>query len=515
MTNMRMASGVHARWRLAALLAAGLLLLAAQMALAAEQVRLLAVRVAPVRVAGAPGAEVVLEVSRAISFDAGVQAAPLRLEMVIPGLDDARGRGGGKAVVHGSSPLAGQPTLRRAQGGLVLRLPLKAPALIVDAHAEPKGADGAARLVVRLARTDAATLARLLGVPEARIRQAGNARQGSERLAKRHGAAAPAQPAGPLDKVKAAYRKLVEEAAATPTDIGDLIKALPRSFDEGKATGEKPAPGRATVGAARAKAADAGAASASSPASGGTDGGTGGGSGGGAGSGPAERPVIVVDAGHGGKDPGAMNSRGVKEKDIVLKFAHALRKALQRRGYRVVMTRAGDTFLKLRQRVQVARAHHAALFVSIHVDKFRRGNVKGLGIYTLSEQASDADAAALARMENAADLIGAPEDEIADDKVRDILVDLTQRETNATSHLLATRLVRSLRGVVPLRRNPVRSAAFRVLRAPEIPSLLIELGYITNPRDVRNMLSRAWRRRAAARMASTIDRLLKERLALR
>ena len=416
---------------------------------------------------------IALVTSRAVSFDARVLAAPLRLEMVIPGVSAGRRL---PAMAHA---LVRDVKVRKVKGGVLFTFRLGAPALIAGAHAERAAGARPARLVVTLRRTDAATLAAMLGVPEERLA-----------AARASGARRPAANAGgqrrreDADAVKEAFRRLVEQAAA-PTSIDDLIRAGPVIFESGEKR-EAAASGERKVAGAPADA----------PAAGGGAG-----------------PVIVVDAGHGGRDPGAVDGRGRREKDIVLKYAHALRRALEALGYRVVMTRSGDTFLKLRERSAVARRHHAALFISIHADKFRTRGIGGLGIYTLSERASDEDAAELARMENAADLIGAPDERLEDDAVRDILVELTQRETNANSHLLALRLVRALKGRVRLRRNPVRSAAFRVLRLPEIPSLLIELGYITNPRDVRDMLSAAWRKRTAALMAQTIDRFLKTRLA--
>ena len=479
-------AGGRPSWALAALLALAVALIVwplsfAVPARAAESVALRGLQVND----SAQGARIALLVTRAVSFDARVLAAPLRLEMVVPGVMVKR-----SPRLQAPGVLVKGVRTRSARGGVVLTFPLRVPALIAGAHAERAVAGRPARLVVRLQRTDAATLAAMLGVPESRLRQEPRSPSGvaTEKSRSRPRAA----PGEDADAVKAAFRRLVEQAAAIPATIDDLIRAAPLTFgaaeDDGSDGGDAPATA-AVAGAPSNEPANSQALSS------------------------VAAPVIVVDAGHGGRDPGAVDGKGRKEKDIVLKFAHALRKALIRRGYRVVMTRTGDTFLKLRERSAVARRHHAALFVSIHADKFRKRGVSGLGIYTLSEKASDEDAAELARKENAADLIGAPEPELEDDAVRDILVELTQRETNANSHLLAQRLVRSLKGVVRLRRNPVRSAAFRVLRLPEIPSLLIELGYITNPRDVRDMLSPAWRKKAAARMAETIDRFLKTRLA--
>ncbi len=435
---------------LRALLAICLAALLARPALALE------IRAVRISETIASGTEVVLETSRAVSFDARIRPRPLRLELEIP----RRGLKVRARRPDGATTLLGALRTTRLKKGLRLVFPLNAPALIADAHAERGEGDRPARLVVRLQRSDWATLERQLGE---RLQAADRRRERPD--------------PGALRQVRKAYRKLIEQAAATPATIDDLIAATPVPLAPGEAAG--------------------GSSGASAPARAGG------------------APLVVVDAGHGGHDPGAMDARGHREKDIVLKFAHALRRALRKRGYRVIMTRDGDTFLKLRERAAVARRNHATLFISIHADKFRQRGVGGLGIYTLSEKASDEDAAELARMENAADLIGAPVQGVEDETVRDILVQLTQRETNVNSHILARRLVRALRGVARLRRNPVRSAAFRVLRLPEIPSLLVELGYITNPRDVKNMLSSRWRRQVAARMADAIDRFLKTRVARR
>ncbi len=491
-----------------ALLRAGVLLLAALAALLqpwtpvlAAPAELRSVQLRGIGDAAWQETEVVVEISRAVSFDAGVQAAPLRLEMLIP----AAGLAKGWRVPEGGG-LIGEVHQRRVSGGVLLSFALRHPALIVDAHAERATGDRPARLVVRLARTDTATLARMLGVDEAVLnRTESPTGQSSAQIV------AEKRSPGALQRIKAAYRKLIEETAAQPAGIGELIKALPLGYEghDDERDDEQVAAAAARPAARQQDEPPAGERQAISPRPSVAI------SNGAGSNGAGARPVIVVDAGHGGIDPGAIGVGGVKEKTIVLAFAKVLRRELQRRGYRVGMTREGDTRLKLTERVAVARRHHAAMFISIHADRFRSQRAGGLGIFTLSEKASDADAAALARMENAADLIGAPEDDIKDGAVRDILVELAQRETNANSHLLAQRLAQSLRSVTRLRRNPVRSAAFRVLRAPEIPSLLVELGFITNPRDVRNLLSPDWRRKVAARMAEAIDKVLKARLALR
>ncbi len=415
-------------------------------------------------------ARIVMLADRAFSFDAQVRATPYRLEISLPRLSGADRLE--RLKVAGI--VAGARLLRRGDGRLLWQVELAHPAYISGARALAARGGQPARMEIELTRTDAATLARLLGEAAPLLPASSPP---SRAIPTTDGTT---RDSGTLAAVQRAYRRLVEQAASTPATIGELIEALPMGFE--RETDTRAAP----------------RAPSSSPAP------------------PVpSAPVIVIDAGHGGRDPGAVDAAGRREKDIVLTFARTLRDTLRKRGYTIVMTREDDRFLRLRERVEVARKAHASLFISIHADKFRRRGVRGLGIYTLSEEASDAEAAALAHMENAADLIGAPALDETDDEVRDILVDLAQRETNANSHILATELVRALRGVTSLRRRPVRSAAFRVLRAPEIPSLLIELGYMTNPGDVRNMLSPRWRRQVAGRMADVIERFLKTRLALR
>ncbi len=227
------------------------------------------------------------------------------------------------------------------------------------------------------------------------------------------------------------------------------------------------------------------------------------------------RPLIVIDPGHGGKDPGAIGWKNVKEKDLVLAFARDLALALRRSGgVRVLLTHSGDTFLTLRQRVDFARRHNAQLFISIHADKFRTGAARGLAVYTLSEDASDEEAAELARSENAADIIDGVDLGVEAEAVKDILIDLAMRETKNRSAHFARMLAQSLKGAVKLRTRPIRSADFRVLRNPDVPAVLVELGYVSNPRDVRNMKSAAWRRKAAAAMARAVKRHLETQVAL-
>ena len=229
------------------------------------------------------------------------------------------------------------------------------------------------------------------------------------------------------------------------------------------------------------------------------------------------RPVIMIDPGHGGIDPGAAASGHVVEKDLVLAFAQRLKKKLEANGrYKVLMTRDDDVFVSLGARVKAARASQADLFISIHADSISGGqDVRGLTVYTGSERASDADSARLADRENKADAAAGVESGDMPDDVSDILQELTLRETRGFSHGFATRLVGEFDAVARLNKNPHRQARFQVLRAHDVPSVLVELGYLSNARDLYLMLSPEWRSRTAAAMASAVDRFFSARLASR
>lgn len=230
-----------------------------------------------------------------------------------------------------------------------------------------------------------------------------------------------------------------------------------------------------------------------------------------------ERPVIVLDPGHGGIDGGTVSRSGVKEKEIVLSFAHKLRAELQKSGrYDVFMTRDDDTFISLAKRVRFARKQKADLFIAVHADSLRQRRVRGATVYTLSEEASDADAAALAEKENAADFIGGIEvAEDIDEEVGGILLDLALRETKNHSIYFARRVVKALKPVSPLNRRPMRSAGFKVLRAPDVPSVLLELGYLSNRHDEKNLVSARWRQKTAEAVGKAIDAFFSPEVAAR
>jgi N-acetylmuramoyl-L-alanine amidase len=226
---------------------------------------------------------------------------------------------------------------------------------------------------------------------------------------------------------------------------------------------------------------------------------------------PSNKPVIVLDPGHGGVDLGASSAHGDIEKDIVLDFATALAAKLESQGrYRVVLTRGSDVFIPLNERVQIARGANAALFVSIHADTLYEGHVQGATIYTVSERASDAEAARLADKENQSDAAaGMVSEDLAE--VHDILQDLTRRETRAYSHMFSRTLVALWKNAAQLNKNPQRSAGFRVLKALDVPSVLLELGYLSNEKDLANLVSPEWREKAAATLAGSIDAFFAQR----
>jgi N-acetylmuramoyl-L-alanine amidase len=209
------------------------------------------------------------------------------------------------------------------------------------------------------------------------------------------------------------------------------------------------------------------------------------------------RPLVVLDPGHGGPDHGTrMAPTDSPEKTIVLEFCLMLKEKLENTGkYRVAMTRADDTFIALADRVSFARDRKAALLISVHADALERadGDAQGATIYTLSETASDATAASVAEVENRADVIAGLDIAPEATDVADILIDLAKRETKTFSLQFARTLIGEMRNATRLHKEPMRSASFVVLKAPDIPSVLVELGYVTNKQDLKSMTSDAWR----------------------
>jgi len=218
------------------------------------------------------------------------------------------------------------------------------------------------------------------------------------------------------------------------------------------------------------------------------------------------RRIVVIDPGHGGIDPGTQVA-AIAEKAVVLAFGLKLKEQLEAQGrYRVIMTRSDDTFISLNDRVRIARGVEASLFISIHADSLAQAqDVRGATVYTGSERASDAEAARLAAKENQADAVAGLDSSEDVHDVAGILMDLAKRETRSFSTIFARNLVERLGGSVKMHKVPLRSAGFRVLTAPDVPSVLIELGYMSSPKDAELLNSEGWRTQASAAVQQAVD----------
>jgi N-acetylmuramoyl-L-alanine amidase len=227
---------------------------------------------------------------------------------------------------------------------------------------------------------------------------------------------------------------------------------------------------------------------------------------------PTARPVIpskrvvVIDPGHGGRDPGAMTDAGVMEKTITLAVARELRHQLNALGgYRAVLTRDRDVYIGLRERIAIARKAGADLMVSVHADKLANTGIRGLSVYTLSERASDAEAAALAERENKVDLISHLDLRGATPEVTTILIDLVQRDTLNNANRFASVIVTQMRRETRLLQPPHRFAGFAVLKAPDVPSVLVELGFLSNAEDAKALTSTKGRKPIVRALARSVD----------
>ena len=224
-----------------------------------------------------------------------------------------------------------------------------------------------------------------------------------------------------------------------------------------------------------------------------------------------KRRTVIIDAGHGGVDPGAIGLSGVLEKDLVLIYARELKRQLLASGrYRVVMTRDADIVLPLRSRVELAQRAEGDLFVSLHANTHRKSGAKGASVYTLSEKgASDAEAKALADKENQADVLAGVNLGVQTPEVSQILMDLTQRETMNLSKNFANIMVRELGRELRLLPNPHRFAGFAVLKSITVPSVLIEVGYLSNKAEERLLRSKAHRGKVSAGIVKAVDSYFK------
>lgn len=221
--------------------------------------------------------------------------------------------------------------------------------------------------------------------------------------------------------------------------------------------------------------------------------------------------IIVLDPGHGGKDPGAIGAYAkTYEKNITLAMGKELKQLLQKKGYVVYLTRETDIFIPLRQRTKIAQKYKADLFMSIHADSAQNRNATGLSVYTLSDTASDKEAAALAERENKADIIGGIDLGGNTKEVNDILISLSQTDTRNKSSKYATYLVQEMAKSVKLVKNTHRFAGFAVLKAPDIPAALLEMGYLSNRTEEANLRTSSYRRKLAEAVARSVDKYFQD-----
>lgn len=220
-----------------------------------------------------------------------------------------------------------------------------------------------------------------------------------------------------------------------------------------------------------------------------------------------EKPLIILDAGHGGVDPGAVGASGLNEKDITLSMAKELKRQLENSGhYRVMLTRDRDTYLRLYQRIDFARRNKGDMFISLHADSIDKKGVHGASVYTLSENASDEQTERLAMRENRADLIAGVDLSAEDEVVVNILVDLTMRDTMNQSKFFANTIVDVLNGNgIDMLENPHRYAGFAVLKAPDVPSILVEMGFMSNGAESKMLANPAFQQKMARAVMNSLD----------
>ena len=224
-----------------------------------------------------------------------------------------------------------------------------------------------------------------------------------------------------------------------------------------------------------------------------------------------KKKVVVLDPGHGGKDPGAIGrSFRTYEKNITLSMGKELKRMLETKGYKVYMTRSTDIFIPLRRRVQIARQYHADLFISIHADSTVNRMAKGFSIYTLSETASDKEAEALAERENKADIIDGMDFSDNSPEINDVLISLSQNDCRNKSSKFATYVVNEVKRNVKLVNNAHKFAGFAVLKAPDVPSVLLEMGYLSNYTEEKQLRQPQYRKKLAQYMVKAVDRYFKD-----
>ena len=224
-----------------------------------------------------------------------------------------------------------------------------------------------------------------------------------------------------------------------------------------------------------------------------------------------KKKVIVLDPGHGGKDPGAIGrSFKTYEKNITLSMAKELKKVLENRGFKVYLTRSTDIFIPLKKRVAIARSHHADLFISVHADSTVNRKAQGFSIYTLSEMASDKEAEALAERENKADIIDGMDFSDNSPEINDVLISLSQNDSRNKSSKFASYVVGEMKNKVTLVNNTHKFAGFAVLKAPDVPSVLLELGYLSNYSEEKYLRNVNYRKKIADAMGVAVSKYFKD-----
>ncbi len=220
-----------------------------------------------------------------------------------------------------------------------------------------------------------------------------------------------------------------------------------------------------------------------------------------------KQKIIVLDPGHGGKDPGAIGAYGkTYEKNITLAMGKELKAQLEKKGYKVYLTRSTDIFIPLRQRVKIAQKYKADLFMSLHADSSVNRKAKGLSVYTLSEKASDKEAAALAERENKVDIIGGMDFSENSKEINDILISLSQTDCRNKSSKFAGYVVGEMKKSVKIVNDTHRFAGFAVLKAPDIPSALLEMGYLSNKEEENLLKQSSYRKKLASSATQAVDR---------
>ena len=222
------------------------------------------------------------------------------------------------------------------------------------------------------------------------------------------------------------------------------------------------------------------------------------------------KKIIVLDPGHGGQDPGAISVSGKYEKDLTLKMAKETKAILEKRGYKVVLTRDKDFYIPLRGRIKKAHEANGDLFISIHADSAKNKTAKGLSIYTISETASDKEAAALAERENKSDILFGMDLSDYQPEVGNILIDIAKKYAMDQSSIYADEVVKEMKKEVKLRDQAHRFAGFVVLKSPNIPSVLLEMGYLSNPQEDKSLQKESYRKKLATALANAVDSYFKK-----